>query len=80
MTEVLIICPIPLVFRVVKRARELDGIEERWPYGDPHEKWPTERHKLMCSFIDTGNADIFYNEVTGWQSQWTRGNEPDEEL
>lgn len=79
MTDIFIICPLPLVIKAVKRAKELGGIEERWPWGDPYEKWPTERHKLYFRFIDTDKGNVFIGEVNKWVWQWEQENEPDEE-
>lgn len=80
MTEVSIRCPLPLVTKVVRRAKELGGIEMQWPYGDPRERWPVERHGVHFQFLDTARGKRFFEETNTWVWQWERENEPDEEL
>lgn len=72
-------CPIPLVLKIVKRAREMGGIEERWPYAsDPHQTWPTERRGMHFRFANTDNGHAFFDEASGWVSQWENENEPED--
>lgn len=64
-------CPLPLVVKAVKRARELDGYEERCPYPQAQ----PDRHSMRFVFVDVHNGDIFYEEASGLISQWENENE-----
>lgn len=68
-------CPLPLVLKVVKLARELDGREDMWR---PVETRPN-RHPLRFIFTDQGKSDTFYDGMSKMISQWERENEPEEE-
>lgn len=76
-TTVILHCPIPLVISLLKRARELGGRERPAPFG-PSENGP-RRHTLVFVFSDTGNGDIYFDEVNHAISQWERENEPEDE-
>lgn len=81
MINVAVWCPLPLVLKVVKRAKELGAQEERWPYEiSQYRTIQPNRHPMQFLFADWDKSNAFTSEIGAMIGQWERENEPEEEL